>query len=108
MTKDYMKLSIEEIALWCKENGKQDWLLAKLEETKTVPVYPAVESVSKTGKKTHKQDKKQSPIGETTVNLSFFDIKRAFCEEFMQDMLPKKKGGTVSMADKVKIIFGMK
>lgn len=105
---DYRKMTIEEIALWCKQNGKQKWLLAKLDEKKTIDVYPVIESVSKGGKKTHKQDKKAEPIGTAEVPLNFFDIKRAFCEEFMPDLLPKKANASVSMADKVKAIFAIK
>lgn len=62
----FMKIDIDYIINYCVENNKVEWL--KAEAAKTF--------VNKNGKE---------------CKASFIQIKRAFCEEFMPDIIPRAK-----------------
>lgn len=104
---NFKSMKIEDMIAWCKEHNELEWLLAKTQEKVKKPVYPKVAHVSKSGKNTMKMDKKQAPIGEAEVDISFVEIKTAFCAKFMPELLPKATGEKApSMQDKIKAAMG--
>ena len=73
---DYKTMTIDNIIDWCKDNGKVAWLKAKAAETYT----------DKNGK---------------VSKITYFQIKKDFCETFMPEILPEKKEVKASMFDKI-------
>lgn len=64
---DYKKITLDFIIDWCKENKQVAWLKAKAAETIT----------------------ETNEDGTTTTRkISFIELKRAFCLEFMADIVP--------------------
>lgn len=92
---DYMTMSINDIIDWCKEHGELEWLKKTAERKVNYKVYPKV--VGADGKK--HSDKTAKPT-ITKRNISFIQIKIAFCKKFMPELLPKpKKANKKSMYD---------
>ena len=79
--KGYMDWELEDIIKWCQENNQVAWLKAEAAKKVERKVYPKVESLSKNGKKSWKQDKSQEPTIEL-VPISFVELKSAFLENF--------------------------
>lgn len=79
--KGFMDWELDDIINWCQENNQVAWLKAKASEKVERKVYPKVESVSKKGKKSWKQDKTKEPKIEL-VPISFVELKSAFLEHF--------------------------
>jgi hypothetical protein len=80
---------LEDIVQWCKDHGEVAWLKAEAAKTVERKVYPKVESVSKSGKKSWKLDKTQ-PYTIEYVPISFVELKSNFLAKFF-DRKPKEK-----------------
>lgn len=80
--KKYADWEIEDIIDYCQKHNEVEWLKTTAAKKVVRPIYPKVESVSKTGKKTWKQDKKQEPIGQKEDKISFVELKSEFMEHF--------------------------
>lgn len=72
---DYKKMTFNDIVDWCKANDQIEWL--KKEVAKTV-------TVEKDGAK-------------VTRDVTFVEIKRAFAEKFMPEIIPERKPKKPSM-----------
>lgn len=94
----YQDWQLDDIIKWCQENGQVEWLKAKAASKVKRKVYPKVESISKSGKKSWKQDKTQQPVTKY-VPISFVELKTAFLEEFE---LKPAAAKAPSMYDKIK------
>ena len=103
---EFKTMTFEDILDWCDKNNKLEWLLAKTQEKKQMPVYPQVEHISATGKKTWKMDRKAKPIDTKDAPLSPKEIKIAFCKEFMAELLPAEKPKKPTLEDLVKARMG--
>lgn len=88
--KSYIEWELGDIIKWCQENNQVAWLKAKASEKVERKVYPKVESVSKNGKKSWKQDKTQEPTIDY-VPISFVELKSDFLEEFELKKPAKRK-----------------
>lgn len=86
----YEDITIEHIIDYCKENDKVTWLKNKAAEKVDYKVYPRVKKVNENGKTVSVADKTQEPTIKKE-KISFIQIKKAFCEEFMPEKLPDKK-----------------
>ena len=91
---DYKKMDINDIIDWCKEHGEVAWLKETAAKKVEYKVYPKVKDAS--GKMV--ADKSATPKIEMRP-ISFIQIKIAFCEKFMPEIMPKKKEGKSSMYD---------
>ena len=102
---DFRHITIEEIIAWCKENNQVEWLKAAAAEKVEVSIYPRnkVAKVDEAGNPvlnskgkptyTYVTDKTATPTVELRP-ISFIQLKQAFCEKFMPELLPnggKKK-----------------
>jgi hypothetical protein len=94
---DYLKMKKEDIGNWCLAHGAEAvaWIKAKSAETEVVPAYPKVRNEK--GKMV--EDKTQAPIGTKVVRIQFTTLRRAFCEKYMPEILPKAKPKAESMYD---------
>lgn len=75
---NYKTMKFEDILAWCKQNNQIDWLKAKVNERV-----------------------KDKETGEMR-DISFIEVKRAFCEMFMPNILPVAKSGRKTMKDIMK------
>ena len=91
---DYKKMDINDIINWCKENGEVEWLKATAAKKVEYKVYPKVKDAN--GKMV--SDKTAKPKIEKRP-ISFIQIKIAFCEKFMPEIMPKKKEKKQTMYD---------
>ena len=73
---NYQTMKIDDIISWCKENEQTAWL--KKEATKTYP--------TSNGKKR---------------KVTFIELKKAFAEKFMPEILPVAKEKKPTMFDKI-------
>lgn len=64
---NYMTMKFEDILAWCKQNNQTSWLKAKVNE-----------------------QVKDKETGELR-DITFIEVKRAFCEMFMADIIPVAK-----------------
>jgi hypothetical protein len=80
---------LEDIINWCKEHNEIEWLKAEAAKKVERKVYPKVPSISKSGKKSWKQDKTQ-PYAIEYVPISFVELKSNFLSKFI-DTTPKEK-----------------
>lgn len=96
---DYKKMNIEDIIAWCKEHGEVEWLKATAAKEVEYKVYPKVKNES--GKMV--ADKSATPTIEMRP-ISFIQIKIAFCEKFMPEIIPHAKEKKVSMYDLIKAL----
>ena len=102
---DFRHITIEEIIAWCKENNQVEWLKATAAKQVETKIYPRVKVaktdgegnpiLNKKGKVayTYRTDKTAEPKVELRP-ITFIQIKQAFCEKFMPELLPnggKKK-----------------
>lgn len=96
--KAFKDWEIDDIIAWCQENNQVAWLKAEAEKKVERKVYPKVESVSKSGKKSWKMDKTQ-PYTIEYVPISFVELKTSFLEKFglKEPAQPK-----LSMYDKIR------
>lgn len=88
--KNYKDWELPDIIQWCKDNGKVEWLKATAAKKVERKVYPKVESVSKNGKKSWKQDKTQ-PFKIEYVPISFVELKAEFISTFIETAPKAKK-----------------
>ena len=84
---------IDDIIEWCKENNQVEWLKQESQKKVERKVYPKVESVSKGGKKSWKQDKTK-PYTVELAPISFMELKANFLAKFL-DITPKAKKPTM-------------
>jgi hypothetical protein len=98
-TRAYKDWKIEDIIAWCQANGQVDWLKTVAAKQVKRPVYPTVENISKTGKRTKKQDKSAEPIGYVESAITFVELKKEFIETFFE---VKEKESKPSMYDIIK------
>jgi hypothetical protein len=77
---DYQHMSFDDIVKWCQENNEIKWL----KET----VNSKVKVKDEDGKATDEER-----------DISYIEVKRAFCEKFRKDLLPEKKAKKPSMKD---------
>lgn len=90
---EYKSIKGIDVFEWCKENNQMDWLDEIANST--IYVYPKVE---KNGKLV--EDRTQEPTEER--DITFIEIKKAFCEKFMPELLPVAKPKTPSLKDLIK------
>lgn len=77
---NYYKINLDYIINWCEENKQVAWLKAKAAETVT-------------------EEKNGVKI---TRKINFLELKRAFCLEFMSDIVPvAKKEKKPTMWDRI-------
>lgn len=91
---DYKKMDINDIIDWCKEHDEVEWLKATAAKKVECKVYPKVKNAE--GKLV--TDKSAKPKVEKRP-ITFIQIKIAFCEKFMPEIMPKKKDKKPSMYD---------
>lgn len=94
----YKNYKLPDIIAWCQANGQVPFLKTIAAKTVKRPIYPTVEVVSKTGKRTKRQDKNQAPIGYKEEKMSFMEIRSAFFNEFF-DMPQKEEESKPNMWD---------
>lgn len=70
---NYQKAKADDIITWCVANNKVDWL-------------------KKTAAKTY---------GDNRRKITFFELKRAFFEEFMPEQLPKAKDKAPTFLERI-------
>jgi hypothetical protein len=88
---NYQDWTLADIIAWCKANNQVDWLKATAAKQIKTKVYPKIESVSKSGKKSWKQDKTATPTIEKRP-ISFVELKKEFISTFIEtEPKPKKK-----------------
>ena len=100
---NYETMTIDDIIEWCQENGqdKIDWLKRTAAKKTKCKVYPRIKVTNEKGKVVSIADKSQKPIVEERP-ISFFEIKKAFAEKYMAEILPKsEKVKTPSMHDRI-------
>ena len=73
---DYMKMDIDTIIAWCKDNNQVEWLKAKAAEKK----------IGKDGEER---------------SISFVELKIDFCKEFVPEIIPKSKPKAPNMFEKI-------
>lgn len=86
----YKEWTLEAIIDYCKAHGQVEWLKATAQKKVERKVYPKVESTSKNGKKSWKQDKSAEPTIEY-VPISFVELKGEFISKFIETTPKKKK-----------------
>ena len=91
---------IEDIIDWCIKNNQLAWLEEASTREVEHKVYPKVESISKTGKKTKKQDKTQEPIAVVNEPMNFTELRKLFFDTFITTT-PKEK--ELTMQEKIAI-----
>lgn len=89
--KPFKEWQLEDIIAWCQANNQVAWLKTIAAKKVKRSIYPKVESISKTGKKTHKQDKTAKPIGFETTPITFVELKAEFFAQFMEKKEKPKK-----------------
>lgn len=94
---DYKKMTFEDIANWCIENGQLAWLEKKLDEKVLVYTYPT--KINKNGKEV--ADKTQKPIKSEYKDMDFINLKLDFVETFMAEIKPTPKPKQLSMKEKL-------
>lgn len=87
--KNYKDWELPDIINWCQENNQVEWLKATAAKKVERKVYPRIESISKSGKKSWKQDKTQTPTIELRP-ISYVELKAVFISTFI-DKEPKTK-----------------
>ena len=97
----YKDMNIQDIIKWCQANGQVEWLKEKASDKVACKVYPRIKTVNEEGKTVSVADKSQKPKTEMRP-ISFIQIKNDFCEEFMPELLPKKKDKAPNMYDLIK------
>lgn len=96
----YKDMDIQDIIKWCKENDQIEWLKEKASDTVACKVYPRIKVMNEAGKMVSVADKSQKPKTEMRP-ITFIQIKNDFVEEFMPELLPKKKS-KATMYDLIK------
>lgn len=91
---NYKRMNINDIIDWCKENNQTEWLKKEAAKEITIEKYPRVKGAD--GKMTI--DKTQAPKKVKAKN-TFINIKIAFCEKFMPEIMPKAKEKKKTMYD---------
>lgn len=97
-SKEYKDWKIEDIIAWCQANNQVAWLKTTAAKKIAHPVYPKVENISKTGKKTMVQDKKQAPIGTVEKEITFVELKAEFIATFFEK---EEKPASTSFIDRI-------
>lgn len=110
---NYKTMKIEDIIKWCQDNNEVEWLKAKAAEKVDYKVYPTIKVakvdengnpvLSKKGKQlfANVADKSKEPAIEKRP-ITFIQIKQAFCEKFMPEIMPKSKAKKPSMYEIIK------
>lgn len=93
---NYQQIKIEHIIEWCKENKQVEWLKATAAQKTECKVYPRKTITNEEGKKVSVADKSQ-PYTIKERPISFINIKLAFCEKFMPELIPEAKEKKASM-----------
>lgn len=75
---NYKTMKFEDILAWCKQNDQTAWLKGKVNE-----------------------QVKDKETGEMR-DISFIEVKRAFCKMFMPDLVPVEKPKKPTMKDIMK------
>ena len=91
---DFKKIDLPFIIDWCKENKQVAWLKAKAKEEVEVKVYPRkkVTKVREDGTTyVASVADKSKPYTVEKQKINFIQLKRAFCEEFMPEIIPTAK-----------------
>ena len=106
---NYKKMNQEDILNWCIENNELEWLDAKLAEKTTAEYHTQrVKVWSEEKQKEVWVADKTSPKVTKEIPISFIEVKNAFCEKFMPELLPAKKEEAPSLRDKVKAALAAK
>ena len=91
---DYKKVDLDYIINWCVENKQTAWLKAKAKEKVDTKVYPRM-TVVKTREDgtTYKASvaDKSKPYKIEKKKITFIQLKREFCLEFMPEIVPVAK-----------------
>jgi len=92
-------MTIEDIISWCKANNQVAWLKAKAKETVIAERYTKrIKTINDKGKEVWVADK-TSPKEKFKVPITYVQIKVAFCEKFMPEIMPKKAERKPNMYD---------
>ena len=90
---DYENMTIQDIIDWCKDNNQVNWLKNIAKKKVDCKVYPRVMIDGKS-----KADKTKQPHIEKRP-ITFIQIKKAFCEKFMPEIIPERKSKKPTMYD---------
>lgn len=95
---DFKTMTIEDIIKWCQENNQVEWLKETAKKKTTCKVYPRKKiektTTDKDGNeitKTISVVDKSKPYTEEERPISFVEIKTAFCDKFMPELVHQKK-----------------
>ena len=89
---DFKKITFDVIEKYCEDNNQNEWLYNTLATKVEKKVYPLGE------------DGKPNKSAEPTIvknDITFVELKIAFCEKFMPEILPAKKSKKNQMAKKL-------
>lgn len=89
------ELTIDDIIDWCSENGEENWLKVIAKKKVDCRIYPRIKVNGKSV-----ADKSQEPKIEKRP-ISFIQIRNAFAEKFMPEIIPDKKPAKESMYDRI-------
>lgn len=88
---EYLKIELDDIIKYCQENDEVKWLKETAAQKVDVKVYPKkkVTRVREDGTtyKTMVADK-DKPYTIEKKPITFIQLKRAFCEKFMKEIIP--------------------
>ena len=101
MANQFKDLSMDDIIAYCQANNQLEWLKTIANKQITHKIYPKVQHISKTGKKTMVQDKTQPAIGSEKRPITFVELKKAFIDTFHADSKAPKKEKKASFIDKI-------
>lgn len=101
MAKEFKKYQLEDIIAYCQANGQIEWLKTTANKQVTHNVYPKIQHISKTGKKTMISDKSAAPIGTEKRAISFVELKSEFIATFFPDAVKGEKEKEPSFIDKI-------
>lgn len=99
--KDFKDWKLDDIIAYCQANGKVDWLKTTANKKVTHSVYPKVEHISKTGKRTMVSDKKAAPISTVERTITFVELKSEFVATFFPESIKGKKENKPSFIDRI-------
>jgi beta-lactamase class D len=107
---NFKTMNIDDIINWCKQNNEVDWLKREAAKTINVERYTRrVKKVDENGNVVLSKNKKPIWIADKTSPkvtvkqpITFVQIKYAFCEAFMPDIIPAAEKKAPTMYDLIK------
>lgn len=96
--KPFTKWGFDDMAEYAKAHGEIEWFKNLINSKVEHKVYPKIDSISKSGKKSQKFDRTAEPKTEL-VDITFVEVKKAFNAKF--NIYTPTKEKPVSMKDKL-------